>query len=151
LAGLQQQIASELVTATKSRDAIRVSTLRLLISAFRYKEVEKKRDLNEGEQLEVIAAEAKKRKEAVASYTQGGRTELAAKEQAELDILNAYLPKALTESEIEALVRQAIATANAQSAKDMGKVMGILMPQIKGRADGKQVQQLVQKLLTAAG
>lgn len=148
MAGLQQQIASELVAATKSRDAIRVSTLRLLISAFRYKEVEKKRDLNEGEQLEVIAAEAKKRKEAVASYSQGGRTELAAKEQAELDILNAYLPKALTDGEIEALVRQAITTANAQSAKDMGKVMGILMPQIKGRADGKQVQQLVQKLLS---
>lgn len=138
-------------SALKSRDAIRVSTLRLLISAFRYKEVEKKRDLNEGEQLDVIAAEAKKRKEAVASYTQGGRTELAAKEQSELEILNAYLPKALTDSEIEALVRQAITTANAQSAKDMGKVMGILMPQIKGRADGKQVQQLVQKLLVGAG
>ena len=146
--GLQDKIAAELLVALKSRDAVRVSTLRLLISAFRYKEVEKKRDLSEGEQLEVIQSEAKKRKEAVDSYMQGGRAELAAKEKAEFDILSAYLPNALSEQEIEALVRQAVATANAQSAKDMGRVMGILMPQIKGRADGKTVQQLVQKILT---
>ena len=84
------------------------------------------------------------------AYSQGGRTELAAKEKAEFEILNAYLPKALTDAEIEALVRQAIATSGAQGAKDMGRVMGVLMPQIKGRADGKQVQQLVQKHLATA-
>ena len=109
--GLQDKIAAELLVALKSRDAVRVSTLRLLISAFRYKEVEKKRDLSEGEQLEVIQSEAKKRKEAVDSYMQGGRAELAAKEKAEFDILSAYLPNALSEQEIEALVRQAVATA----------------------------------------
>lgn len=150
MADLQAQIASELLEAMKGRHPLRVSTLRLLISAFRYKEVDKKRALNESEVLEVIQSEAKKRKEAVEQFTIGGRAELAAKEKAEFEILNAYLPKALTEAEIDALVRQAISTSGAQGAKDMGRVMGILMPQIKGRADGKQVQQLVQKLLTAA-
>jgi uncharacterized protein YqeY len=150
VADLQAQIASELLVALKSRDALKVSTLRLLISAFRYKEVDKKRALNEGEQIEVIQTEAKKRKEAVEQYTIGGRAELAAKEKAEFEILHAYLPKALTEAEIDGLVRQAITSSGAQGAKDMGRVMGVLMPQIKGRADGKQVQQLVQKLLTAA-
>jgi uncharacterized protein YqeY len=83
-------------------------------------------------------------------FSQGGRTELAAKEKAEFEILNAYLPKALTDEEVEALVRQAITSSGAQSVKDMGRVMGVLMPQIKGRADGKHVQQLVQKHLAAA-
>jgi uncharacterized protein YqeY len=150
VADLQVQIASELLTALKSRDALRVSTLRLLISAWRYKEVEKKRNLTEVEQVEVIQTEAKKRKEAVEAFSQGGRTELAAKEKAEFEILNAYLPKALTDEEVEALVRQAITSSGAQSVKDMGRVMGVLMPQIKGRADGKHVQQLVQKHLAAA-
>ena len=150
MADLLAQIAAELPAALKSRDALRVSTLRLLISAFRYKEEEKKRALSAGEQLEVLQTEAKKRKEAMEQYTQGGRAELAAKEKAEFEIIHAYLPKALTDQEVEALVRQAITSSQATSAKDMGKVMGVLMPQIKGRADGKQVQQLVQKLLTAA-
>ena len=151
MADLQVQIASELLVALKSRDAVRVSTLRLLISAMRAKDEKKGRALTEGEQLEVIQTEAKKRKEAIEQYTLGGRAELAAKEKAEFEILNAYLPNALTEAELEVLVRQAIATSGAQSMKDMKLVMATLMPQIKGRADGKQAQAFVQKELGSMG
>jgi len=147
VAELQERIAKELLVATKARDSVRMSTLRLLISAYRYKEVEKKKTLGDSDFLEVIQTEAKRRRESIDQYTQAARPDLAAKEKAELDILAAYLPQAMSDSELEVLVRESIAASGAKGPQDVGRVMGQLMPKIKGRADGKQAQELVKKLL----
>ncbi len=144
------QISQELLVAMKSKDAVRVSTLRMLVSAIRYKEVEKKKDLVEGEVLDVIQSQAKSRKESIDEYMKAGRADLAAKEEAELNVLKVYLPQALTEAELKALVQSAIQTSGAKSPQDMGRVMSVIMPQIKGRADGKQAQTLVQHALSSA-
>jgi uncharacterized protein len=142
-----EQFSKELLVAMKSKDPVRVSTLRMLVSAIRYKEVEKKKTLAEGEVLEVIQTEAKRRKESIEEYTKAGRADLASKEEAELNVLKVYLPQPLSDAELKALVQSAIQSSGAKTPQEMGKVMSVIMPQIKGRADGKQAQQLVQQLL----
>lgn len=134
----------------KSREMTRVSTLRLLKSAFGVKEIERKKTLSEGEALEVIQSEAKRRRESMEEYRKADRADLASKEEAELAVLQAYLPAALSETELRQIVQKAIASTGAKGPQDMGKVMSALMPQIKGRADGKQAQQVVQQQLSGA-
>ena len=148
--GLQDTISSELLAAMKSRDAVRTSTLRLLVSAFRNKEIERQKSLSDGELLEVIQGEAKRRQESIEQYRNAQRADLAAKEEAELKVLQAYLPQALSEAELQQLVASTIQSIGAKGPQDMGKVMSALMPQIRGRADGKQAQQKVQSLLAAS-
>jgi len=143
----QEQISKELLEAMKSKDAVRTSTLRMLLSAVRNKEIEKKKSLAEGDFLEVIQTEAKRRKESMAEYTKAGRADLASKEEAELNVLKVYLPQPLSETELKALIQSAIASSGAKNPQDMGKVMSVIMPQIKGRADGKEAQQLVKEAL----
>jgi uncharacterized protein YqeY len=142
-----EQFSQELLVAMKSKDPVRVSTLRMLVSAIRNKEVEKKKTLTESDVLEVIQAEAKRRKESIAEYTKAGRADLASKEEAELNVLKVHLPEALSEAELKSLAQSAIQSSGAKTPQDMGRVMSVLMPQIKGRADGKQAQQVVQQLL----
>jgi uncharacterized protein YqeY len=143
----QEQISKELLDAMKAKDSVRMSTLRMLISSLRYKEIEKKKTLAEGDVLEVIQAEAKRRKESMEEYSKVNRPDLAAKEEAELNVLKVYLPQALTEAELKALVQSAVQSTGAKAPQDMGRVMSVVMPQIKGRADGKQAQALVQQAL----
>jgi uncharacterized protein YqeY len=145
-----EQVSKELLVAMKSKDPVRVSTLRMLVSAIRYKEVEKNKTLAEGDVLDVIQSEAKRRKESMAEYTKAGRADLASKEEAELNVLKVYLPQALSDAELKALVQSAIQSSGAKSPQDMGRVMSVVMPQIKGRADGKQAQTLVQQALSGA-
>ncbi len=145
-----EQFSKELLDAMKSRDPVRTSTLRMLVSAIRYKEVDKKKTLAEGEVLEVIQSEAKRRKESIDEYTKAGRADLASKEEAELNVLKVYLPQPLTEAELKVLVQSAIQSSGAKTPQDMGRVMSVVMPQIKGRADGKQAQSLVQQALSGA-
>jgi len=147
---LQTQISRELQEAMKNRDAVRVSTLRLLIAAFRNKEIERKKTLSEAELLDVIQTEGKRRREAIEEYSKANRQDLADKEKAELAVLQIYLPQPFSETELKQLVEKAVQSVGAQGPQDMGRVMSALMPQIKGRADGKQAQQFVQQLLTAA-
>lgn len=147
---LQARLAQELQQAMKAREAVKVSTLRMVISAIRYKEVERKKALSDGEVLEVLATEAKTRRESIDEYKKGGRADLVAKEEAELSLLQTYLPQPLTEAELRELVQRAVATVGAKGPQDMGRVMSALMPQIKGRADGKQAQQFVQQQLSTA-
>jgi uncharacterized protein YqeY len=142
-----EQISKELLESMKQKDAVRTSTLRMLVSAIRYKEVEKKKALAEADVLEVIQTEAKRRKESMEEYTKAGRVDLASKEESELNVLKVYLPQPLSEAELKALVQSAIQSSGAKSPQDMGRVMSVVMPQIKGRADGKQAQQVVQQLL----
>lgn len=144
---LQARLSQELLESMKSRDAVRTSTLRMVISALRAKEIERRKTLTDPEVLEVISTEAKMRKESMSEYEKGGRAELAAKEAAELAILQSYLPQPLSEAELRRLVEAAIQSSGAKTPQDMGRVMSALMPQIRGRADGKQTQQLVQQLL----
>jgi hypothetical protein len=142
-----EQISKELLDAMKSKDAVRTSTLRMLVSALRNKEIAKKKALAEGDVLDVIQSEAKRRREAIDEYGKANRSDLASKEEAELNVLKGYLPKMLSEAELQALVQAAIQSSGAKTPQDMGRVMSVVMPQIKGRADGKQAQQLVQQYL----
>ena len=143
-----EQVSKELLESMKSKDAVRTSTLRMLVSAIRYKEVEKKKTLSEGDVLEVIQAQAKSRKESIEEYKKAGREDLASKEEAELNVLKVYLPQPLSQEELKALIQSAIKTSGAKTPQDMGKVMSVIMPQIKGRADGKEAQQFVKEALS---
>ena len=145
---LQQQIVDGLKQAMLARQAERVNTLRFLKSAFGYAQIEKKSEsLTDAEVLVVLQKEAKKRKDAIAGFTSGGRAESAANEHAELQIIEEFLPKALSVEEMEALVKGAIAEVGATSKKEMGAVMKAVAAKAGGRADGKVLSGLVGKLL----
>lgn len=145
---LKTRLTEELQSAMKQREAIKTSTLRLLISAIRNKEIEKKKTFADGDVLEVIASEAKSRKESIDQYTTAGRADLAAKEELEMKVLASYLPEPMSESQLKDLVKNTLQEVGAKGPQDMGRVMSALMPKVKGRGvDGKQVQQAVQQLL----
>jgi len=137
------QMQSDMKDAMRARDAERRDTLRMLISVLKNKKIEVQRDLTEEDILSVLSTEAKKRRESAQAYHDGDRPELAAKEEAELVIIEEYLPQQLTDDEALEIVKQAIADTGASSKRDMGKVMGKVMPQFKGRYDGSKVKDLV--------
>lgn len=152
---LKEKIQSELNSALKANNSLAVSVFRQLLAAFLNKEKEKRFKnkeekealLTDEEALEVIASEAKKRKESIVEFEKGSRQDLADREKEELAILSVYLPKQMTEEEVRKLVKEAIEKTGASEIKDMGKVMQELMPQIKGKADGSLVGQIVKELL----
>ena len=131
-------------------DALRRDTLRMAVSAAYNVEKRNQHPLTDDEFLAVLTREVKTRRESVEAYQAAGRTDLADKEQAEIDILAAYLPQALSEAEIGALVDEGIAATGATSARDLGKVMGWLSPRTRGRADGKVMSGLVAQRLAQA-
>ena len=142
------QIQEDLKTAMKSGDTRRREVLRLLMAAFKQVEVDKRIELSEGDAINVLVAEAKKRRESIEEMDRAGRTQLAAQERYELETIEAYLPKQLSQEEIERLVREAIQEVGATTPKEMGKVMQVLMPRIKGQADGKLVNTIVRDMLS---
>lgn len=146
---LSDEIQADLTRAMKARDAETVSTLRMVVAAIRNARVSAGRsgDVTDAETTELLAREAKKRSEAAEAYADAGRDELAAKERAELEIIRRYLPEQLDEQQLAALVDEAIADTGATTAGDLGKVMSAVMPRVKGRADGKQVNALVRDRL----
>ena len=129
--------------AIRERDELRRDTLRMVVSAAYNASKQAGRDLTDDEVVTVLSREVKTRRESVEAFTAGGRAEAAAKEQAEIEIISAYLPEQIDPAELAQIVAQAVAESGATSAKDMGKVMAVLMPKVKGRADGKQVSALV--------
>lgn len=144
---LMERIEKDVVEAMKAKDAVKLSTLRLLKSAVSNYLIQAKKDKAEdADVLGIIAKQAKQRKESVESFEKGGRQELASKEKAEQAILEAYLPKQLSDEELTVAVRRAIETSGAKGQSDMGKLMKTLMPAIQGRADGKRVQDAVKTL-----
>ncbi len=147
---LKEQIEADYKEAMKARDELKVSVLRLLRSAIHNVEIDKQRALTDDEILGVIQSEARKRRESIEAFQQGGRQDLVEREKAELAILENYLPKALSREELEALVRETIKEVGALSVRDMGKVMGVLMPKVRGRADGREVSELVRQILEGA-
>ena len=143
---LKDNIQEDLKASLKAGDQVRSLTLRMLLAAMVNKEKEGK-EVTEEQLQDVVSSEAKKRREAEEAFLKGGRPELAEKEKAELEVLFSYLPEQLTEDEIRTLVKEAIQKTGATDPKDMGKVMGKLAPQVKGKADGGVVAKVVQQLL----
>jgi len=127
-----------------------VSTIRLARAAIHNAVIERGRDLTDPEIEDIIGREIKRRREAIDAYAQGGRDDLARKESLELAILSEYLPPPLSEAEVRALVDEAVAYTGAKGPKDMGRVMGVLMPKVKSRADGALVSRLVREALGAS-
>lgn len=144
---LNEQLLNDMKLAMKSKDELRLSTIRLLRSSVSYAQINKGAELTDDEVLEVISREAKRRREAIEAADSGGRSDVADKERAELEVLSVYLPKQLSEAEVEAIAREIVAEVGATDLKDRGKVMGPLMQRIKGKADGKLAGQVVEKLL----
>jgi len=130
-------------------DALRRDVLRMVTSAAYNVEKKQGRPLTDDEYLAVLSREVKTRRESVEAFRAGGREDLAAKEEAEIAILGEYLPQALSDDQITALVREGIAATGASSQRDMGKVMGWLVPRTRGRADGKRVSELVVQALAS--
>lgn len=144
---LREKIADDMRGAMKAREAVRVAALRMLMAAVKNAEVEKRHELSDDEVLDVITKEAKRRRESIEAFEQGGREDLVAKESAELTVLDSYLPERLSDDELAALVDAAIEETKAESPKQMGDVMKALMPKLRGRADGGQVSALVKARL----
>ena len=138
----------DLQAALKAGRKLEASTLRLLLSALKNREVEKQGQLTEPEILQLIVKECNQRRQAIQEFRRGGREDLALKEETELQILEGFLPRAMTPEELLAKAREAIAATGASSVKEMGKVMALLMPQVTGRADGKMVSDLVRQELS---
>jgi uncharacterized protein YqeY len=132
----------------KARDAQTLSAIRLLMSAMKQKEVDERVELSDADIVSIIAKMIKQRSESIAQYTAGGRQDLVDAEQAEVTVLTAYLPQALTEQEIAGMIQAAIAQTGAAGMADMGKVMGILRPELTGRADMAAVSAQIKAALT---
>ncbi len=146
---LTETIRAELTAAMKARDAERLSTLRMLQSAFKYQQIESGHELSDEEALTVIRKAVKQRLDSIEQYTKGNRPELAEKERREMELLKTWLPPELSDEEIEAGIREIVASTGAQSKKDMGKVMKEASARYKGRVDGKKIQEIVSRLLPA--
>ena len=145
---LNAQIAADLTAAMKGRDTGRLSALRMLKAAVMNKGVEKGRDLNDPEILQVVAALVKQRRDSIEQFAKAGRTDLVEKETGEIAVLEHYLPPAISQEEIDAAVASAIEETGATTPKDMGKVMKAVMPKLAGKnADGKAVNEAVRRKL----
>ena len=145
---LKEELSNDLKDAMRQRDTVKRDTIRLLLSAIGYEEKAKRTDtLEDDAVLQVLSKQAQQRRDSIEAYRKGNRPDLVAKEEAELTIVTQYLPQPLGADEVEAIVQSAIADMNATGPQDMGKVMGKIMPQVRGRADGKQVSALVSQKL----
>jgi uncharacterized protein YqeY len=147
---LNDQVSADIAAAMKARDASRLSALRMLKAAVMNKSVEKGRDLEDAEILQVVASLVKQRRDSIEQFSKAGRSDLVDKETGELAVLQAYLPPSATPEEIDAAVAEAVAETGASSPRDIGKVMKAVMPKLAGKnADGKAVNEAVRRTLGA--
>ena len=148
--GIKEKLRQDLKEALKAKDAERKLAIRMLLAALLNEEKagNQERELSEEEIVAVMAREAKQRRESIEAYTQGGRQDLVDEEQAQLAILQEYLPQQLSEQEIRTAAQEAIAATEAESERDLGQVMRQLMPRMKGKADGRLVNKIVMELLS---
>ena len=145
---IKEQLTADMKEAMKSHDKDRLSVIRFVRGAIRQAEIDGgHKELSDEDVIGVISKEVKMRKDSIEEFEKGGRVDLVAKTQAEIGVLMKYLPAQLSEEEVRALVAEAVEKTGAKEPKDMGKVMGALMPKVKGRADGKLVNQLVRAQL----
>ena len=146
--GLKDSLQKDMQKAAKERNSLALSALRMALAEIKNKEIEARGPLADDAILKALAGMVKRRRESIELFNKGNRPELAKKEQDEIVVLEAYLPKGLSEQEIESLVREAVAAVGAKAPSDMGKVMKELMPKVAGRADGKAVNEIVRRILT---
>lgn len=146
---LKARINEDMKAALRARDAARLSAVRLLLAAVKQREVDERKELADAEVVAIVEKLIKQRRDAIAQFEAGGRTDLAEAEKFEIGVLRAYMPKALSDAEVEAAVLEAIESVGAKAMPDMGKVMAALKPRLAGRADMARVSQLVRSKLAA--
>lgn len=146
---LDHNLLEDMKRSMKSGDKLRVETIRGLRAQLKNARIAKGEELSEEDMIQVLSSAAKKRKESIEQFKAVGRSDRADTEQAELDIIYEYLPKQLDEKQIQQLVDSIVAEVKPSSLADMGKVMGVIMPKVKGQADGKLVQQIVRDKLSS--
>ena len=144
---LKVQISDDMKAAMRSRDAQRLSAIRLLLAAIKQREVDERKELNDQEVIGVVEKMIKQRRESIAQYEKASRADLVDAENFELEVLQAYMPQPLSQMEIEAAVAAAVSESGAQSVRDMGKVMAVLKSRLAGRADMAAVSALVKARL----
>jgi uncharacterized protein len=144
---LTEKLAEDMKQAMKSKDKIRLSVIRMVRTAIKNAEIDQQKTLTDDEVLAVINKELKQRRDSLEAFESAGRTDLVEEVKAEIEVLIGYLPKQLTEEELKSIIQATIQEVGATSKADMGKVMAALMPKVRGRADGKVVNQMVQQLL----
>jgi len=145
---LAEQLNEDMKQAMKAGEKFRLSTIRMVRASIKNQEIELRRPLNDDEVLQVVSRDLKQRRDSLQDFERAGREDLVEQMKGEIEIISQYLPKQLNEEEIKAIVMQTIQETGASSKADMGKLMGALMPKVKGRADGKLVNQLVQQVLS---
>jgi hypothetical protein len=145
---LTDRLTEEMKQAMKARDQQKLSTLRMIKSSLKNEEIKLGKELSADEELTVLSRELKQRNDSLQEYEKAGREDLAAGERAEIAVIKAYMPKPLSDEELDRLVQDTIAEVGARSKADMGKVMGAIMPKVKGKADGSKVNKLVLKYLS---
>lgn len=146
--GLYEKVNEEAVQATKEKDRLRLSAVRLIKTALHNREIDLKRPLNDQECLQLLSGMVKQRRDSIEQFKQGGRMDLVEKEQAELAIIQSFMPQQMSEEDIVGEIEKAIQEVGATGIRDMGKVMKILMPALTGRADGKLVGEKVKVRLS---
>jgi uncharacterized protein YqeY len=144
---LVKRIDDDLTSALKDSEKLKLSVLRLIKSAIQNQRIQKGKDLSDDEVLSLFSSMAKQRRESIEQFSLGGREDLVAKEKEELAIIQGYLPEPISEKEIEDMIEEAVAASSAESEADIGKVMKILMPRVKGLADGRLVNNKVRERL----
>ena len=146
---LKDEINKEMKAAMKSRDKDRLKTIRLILSEIKRVEVDERITVDDQRTLSILAKMIKQRRDSIAQYDSAGRTELSKIETDEITVINEFLPEALTDDKINNLIEKAISETGAESMKDMGRVMGIIRPQIQGRADAGEVSKRVKEALNS--
>jgi uncharacterized protein YqeY len=146
---LKDRITEDMKAALRARDAVRLSAIRLLLAAIQQREVDERITLGDAEVVSVIEKMLKQRRDSLQQFEAAGRQDLADKEKFEVTVLQAYMPKALSEAEVEAAVMEAVGASGAKGMQDMGKVMALLKPKLAGRADMAKVSALVKSKLGA--
>ena len=144
---LKEQLTADMKEAMKNKEKERLAVIRMVRGAIRQQEIDGQKELGEEDVIAVISKEVKMRRDSIEEFQKGGRKDLVEKTQAEIDVLLPYLPAQLSEDEVRELVKAAVEQTGAATPKDMGKVMGVLMPKVKGRADGKMVNTIVKSFL----
>lgn len=143
----RETITNDLKDALKNKDSVKLNTLRFLMSVIKNQEIDNKKELTDDEITDIVSREIKKRKESVKLYLEGGRHELADKENEEIKILERYLPEQLSSEELETIIKSCINEIGAETKSDMGKVMSLVMSRVKGKAQGSDISLVVSKLL----
>ena len=144
---LKQQLTEDMKTAMRAKDKQRLGVVRLMLAAIKQREVDERIELDDAQVLAVLAKMVKQRRDSLTQFTDAGRQDLADQESVELSVLQDYLPAALSEAEIDALITAAVESTGAASMKEMGKVMAVLKPQVQGRADVGEVSKRIKSLL----